>query len=580
MGVSLISSPPAFLLFFSFSTFCLLADPVLGITRHYKFDVKLHNVTRLCQTKSIVSVNGQFPGPRIVAREGDQLLIKVINHVPNNISIHWHGIRQLRSGWADGPAYVTQCPIQTGQSYVYNFTIVGQRGTLFWHAHISWLRATLYGPIVILPKRGVPYPFAKPYKEVPIIFGEWFNADPEAVISQALQTGGGPNVSDAYTINGLPGPLYNCSAKDTFKLKVKPGKTYLLRLINAALNDDLFFSIANHTLSVVDVDAVYVKPFETETLLIAPGQTTNVILKTKPKYPNATFFMTARPYVTGQGTFDNSTVAGILEYESPPDSLHSSISIRNLPLFKPILPALNDTSFATNFASKLRSLGSAQYPANVPQKVDKHFFFTVGLGTSQCQHNQTCQGPNGTKFAATVNNISFAMPTTALLQAHFFGQSNGVYTPYFPSSPIIPFNYTGTPPNNTMVSNGTKVVVLPFNTSVELVMQDTSILGAESHPLHLHGFNFFVVGQGFGNFDPNKDPAKFNLIDPVERNTVGVPSGGWVAIRFLADNPGVWFMHCHLEVHTSWGLKMAWIVLDGELTNQKLLPPPADLPKC
>lgn len=43
--------------------------------------------------------------------------------------------------------------------------------------------------------------------------GEWWNADPEAVISQALQSGGGPNVSDAYTINGLPGPLYNCSSK-------------------------------------------------------------------------------------------------------------------------------------------------------------------------------------------------------------------------------------------------------------------------------------------------------------------------------------------------------------------------------
>lgn len=41
--------------------------------------------------------------------------------------------------------------------------------------------------------------------------GEWWNADTEAVINQALQTGAGPNVSDAYTINGLPGPLYNCS---------------------------------------------------------------------------------------------------------------------------------------------------------------------------------------------------------------------------------------------------------------------------------------------------------------------------------------------------------------------------------
>ncbi|KAK0604543.1 hypothetical protein LWI29_016684 [Acer saccharum] len=580
MGASVLSLQ-AFLgiILVAFISFCvIIPKPVHGITRHYHFDIKLQNVTRLCTTKSIVSVNGKFPGPRIVAREGDRLLIRVTNHVQNNITLHWHGIRQLRSGWADGPAYISQCPIQTGQSYVYNFTIVGQRGTLWWHAHITWLRSTVYGPIIILPKQGIAYPFTKPYKEVPIIFGEWFNADPEAIIQQALQTGGGPNVSDAYTINGLPGPLYNCSAKDTFKLKVIPGKTYLLRLINAALNDELFFSIANHTLTIVDVDAVYVKPFETETLLITPGQTSNVLLKTKSHYPNAKFFMNARPYATGQGTFDNSTVAGILEYEKPS---HSSVSTGKLLLFKPILPALNDTSFATNFTNKLRSLASAQFPANVPQKIDKQFFFTVGLGTIPCQSNQTCQGPtNTTKFQASINNVSFVMPTTALLQTHYSGQSNGVYTTDFPISPKNPFNYTGTPPNNTNVSNGTKVVVLPFNTSVELIMQDTSILGAESHPLHLHGFNFYVVGQGFGNYDKNKDPAKFNLIDPVERNTVGVPSGGWVAIRFLADNPGVWFMHCHLEVHTSWGLKMAWIVLDGNLPNQKLLPPPSDLPKC
>ncbi|KAI5381298.1 variant 2, Laccase-17, partial [Lathyrus oleraceus] len=236
----------------------------------------------------------------------------------------------------------------------------------------SWLRSTLYGPLIILPKKNVQYPFAKPHKEVPIIFGEWFNGDTEAIIAQALQTGGGPNVSDAYTINGLPGPLYNCSAKDTFKLKVKPGKTYLLRFINAALNDELFFSIANHTLTVVEADAVYVKPFETDTILIAPGQTTNVLLKTKPYFPNATFLMLARPYATGLGTFDNSTVAGIVEYETTIITQSSNSSLKNLPLFKPVLPQLNDTSFATNFSNKLHSLANSQFPANVPQKVDKH----------------------------------------------------------------------------------------------------------------------------------------------------------------------------------------------------------------
>ncbi|CAK7342840.1 unnamed protein product [Dovyalis caffra] len=564
-------------LLFGFFILSVMPNFAAAITRQYTFNIKYQNFTRLCHTRRLVTANGQFPGPRLVAREGDQVLVKVVNHVAENITIHWHGVRQLTSGWADGPAYVTQCPIQTGQAYTYNFTITGQRGTLLWHAHISWLRSSLYGPIIILPKLNESYPFQKPYKEIPILFGEWFNVDPEAVIAQALQTGAGPNVSDAYTINGLPGPLYNCSAKDTYKLKVKPGKTYLLRLINAALNDELFFSIANHTLTVVEADAVYVKPFETDTLLISPGQTTNVLLKTKPHFPNATFFMAARPYFTGIGSIDNSTAAGILVYKHPSSNNH----FKKLPSLKPTLPPINDTGFVANFTRKFRSLANAKYPANVPQTVDRKFFFTVGLGTNPCPENTTCQGPtNNTKFAASINNVSFVLPSIALLQSYFFGQSNGVFTSDFPQNPPKPFNYTGTPPNNTMVSNGTKTLVLPFNTSVELVMQDTSILGAESHPLHLHGFNFFVVGQGTGNYDPNKDPSHFNLVDPVERNTAGVPAGGWIAIRFLSDNPGVWFMHCHLDVHTSWGLRMAWIVLDGPQPNQKLPPPPSDLPEC
>ncbi|XP_071737844.1 laccase-17-like [Rutidosis leptorrhynchoides] len=569
--------------FFFLSCFiCLYPDIVIAkhdaspVTRHYKLDIRMKNVTRLCHTKSIITVNGQFPGPRLIAREGDRLVIKVVNHVSNNISIHWHGIRQLRSGWADGPAYITQCPIQTGQSYVYNFTIVGQTGTLWYHAHISWIRSTLYGPIVILPRHNTSYPFVKPYKEVPIIFGEWWKRDTEAVISQALQTGAGPNNSDAFTFNGLPGPLYNCSSpKETFRLKVKPGKTYLLRMINAALNDELFFKITNHTFTVVDADASYVKPFETDTIFITPGQTTNVLLKTKNINSNAKFMMAARPYSTAaSGTFDNTTVAGVLEYNSKVSSSFSNSSIKNLPL--PSLPAINATSYVANWTNKFHSLGNSK----VPQTVQNHYFFTVGLGTDPCPKNQTCQGPNGTKFSASVNNISFTMPTTALLQARYFGKSNGLFTTNFPVFPVNKFNYTGPPPNNTVVSHGTKVVVLPYNTTVELVMQGTSIQGAESHPLHLHGFNFYVVGQGTGNFNSATDPAKFNLVDPVERNTVGVPSGGWVAIRFRADNPGVWFMHCHIEIHLSWGLKMVWAVMDGKLPNQKLPPPPSDLPKC
>ena len=43
--------------------------------------------------------------------------------------------------------------------------------------------------------------------------GEWWNMDVDAMQSEMMKYGSGPNSSDAYTINGLPGPLYPCSNK-------------------------------------------------------------------------------------------------------------------------------------------------------------------------------------------------------------------------------------------------------------------------------------------------------------------------------------------------------------------------------
>jgi FtsP/CotA-like multicopper oxidase with cupredoxin domain len=73
--------------------------------------------------------------------------------------------------WADGPSMVTQCPIQPSSSYTYRFSVPGQEGTLWWHAHSSFLRATVYGAFIIRPRRGNAYPFPAPDKEVPIVLG-------------------------------------------------------------------------------------------------------------------------------------------------------------------------------------------------------------------------------------------------------------------------------------------------------------------------------------------------------------------------------------------------------------------------
>ncbi|XP_010907627.1 laccase-22 [Elaeis guineensis] len=539
--------------------------PVLvdGRTRHYTFNVVMKTATRLCSTKPIVTVNGRFPGPTLYAREGDNVLVNVINQVKYNVTIHWHGVRQLRTGWADGPAYITQCPIQPGNSYAYNFIITGQRGTLFWHAHILWLRVTVHGAIVILPKLNVPYPFPAPYKEEVIILGEWWKADTEAVINQALKTGLAPNVSDAHIINGHPGPMSDCPTSKGFQLEVKSGETYMLRIINAALNEELFFKVAGHQMTVVEVDASYTKPYKTDTILITPGQTTNVLLTADREAGR--YLVTASTFMDSPIAVDNQTAMATVHYTN---TLSTSILTTTDP------PPQNATPVASNFIDSLRSLNSEQYPARVPLTVDHSLLFTVGLGVNPCP---TCV--NGSRVVADMNNVSFTMPTTAILQAHYFNIS-GVFTDDFPGKPPIDFNYTGSGPKNLGTMTGTRVYRLPFNSSVQVVLQDTGIIAPENHPLHLHGFNFFAVGRGLGNYNPNTSPYKFNLVDPVERNTIGVPSGGWTAIRFSADNPGVWFMHCHLEVHTTWGLKMAFVVDNGIGPDESLLPPPKDLPPC
>ncbi|KAF0897576.1 hypothetical protein E2562_039268 [Oryza meyeriana var. granulata] len=528
--------------------------------------VVMRNMTRLCATKPILTVNGKFPGPTLYAREGDNVLVKVVNHVAHNVTIHWHGVRQIRTGWYDGPAYITQCPIQPGSSFLYNFTITGQRGTLLWHAHINWLRATIHGAIVILPKLGVPYPFPAPHKEAVIVLGEWWKEDTETVINQAMQLGVGPNISDSHIINGHPGPLSECaSSQDGFKLNVENGKTYMLRIINAALNDDLFFKVAGHELIVVEVDAVYTKPFKTDTLLITPGQTTNVLLKANQSAGR--YLLSVSPFMDAPVQVDNKTGTATLHYANTVSSAMASLT-----LIKP--PPQNATPIVSKFAESLRSLNSKEYPAKVPQTIDHSLLLTIGVGVNPCP---SCI--NKTRVVGTINNVTFIMPSTPILQAHYYNIP-GVFTEDFPATPLHKFNYTGSGPKNLQTMNGTRVYRLPYNASVQVVLQDTGIISPESHPIHLHGFNFFVVGRGIGNYNRRTSPSTFNLIDPIERNTVGVPTGGWTAIRFRSDNPGVWFMHCHFEVHTSWGLKMAFVVDNGKRPSETLIPPPKDLPQC
>ncbi|XP_020594846.1 laccase-3-like [Phalaenopsis equestris] len=170
-----------------------------------------------------------------------------------------------------------------------------------------------------------------------------------------------------------------------------------------------------------------------------------------------------------------------------------------------------------------------------------------------------------------MNDVSFVAPRrNSILEAAYFDQV-GVFTSDFPPSPAMKFNHT---------VKGTKIYKIKYGSVVQVVLQGSSLLLEEEHPIHLHGYDFYVMGRGIGEFVMERDGGELNMVDPPKRNTVGIPAGGWTVIRFVANNPGVWLMHCHMEIHHEWGMAMVFWVEDGVGKMESVRPPPTDLPPC
>ncbi|KAL9258423.1 L-ascorbate oxidase-like protein, partial [Drosera capensis] len=112
-----------------------------GRTRHHKWEVKYEFKAPDCFNKLVMTINGLYPPPTIIAQQGDTIVIEVKNSLlTEGLSIHWHGIRQIGTPWSDGTEGVTQCPINPGDTFIYEF-VVDKAGTFLYHAHFGMQRA-------------------------------------------------------------------------------------------------------------------------------------------------------------------------------------------------------------------------------------------------------------------------------------------------------------------------------------------------------------------------------------------------------------------------------------------------------
>ncbi|KAL8483732.1 hypothetical protein ACS0TY_026421 [Phlomoides rotata] len=195
---------------------------------------------------------------------------------------------------------------------------------MLWHAHVSWLRATVYGTIVVYPKPG-----------------EYWLRDPIQIEQFVLAIDGAPPIADVYTINGYPGPNYNCSGN-------------------------------------VEVDAEYTKPFTMDRVMLGPGQTINVLVTANQRIGR--YSMVVDPYMSAMNVpFQNITSVAYFQYlGATPNSL-------SLPA---ALPSFNDNLAVMD---GLRGLNMS----DVPKEIDKNLFVTIGVNVQKCNRKnpqQNCQG--------------------------------------------------------------------------------------------------------------------------------------------------------------------------------------------
>lgn len=173
----------------------------------------------------------------------------------------------------------------------------------------------------------------------------------------------------------------------------------------------------------------------------------------------------------------------------------------------------------------------------------------------------------------SVNNVSLTHPHTPYLIA----LKHNLTGEFDQTPPPEGYDFKGydinIKPNNTNGTTSSGIYRLEFNSVVDVILQNANsmaVSNSETHPWHLHGHDFWVLGHGVGKFNMSVDPKSYNLVNPIEKNTVGIHPYGWTALRFVANNPGVWAFHCHVEAHFYLGMGVVFeegIELVGKLPS-------------
>ncbi|KAG7023883.1 hypothetical protein SDJN02_14910, partial [Cucurbita argyrosperma subsp. argyrosperma] len=541
-----VAGHPFLLILFLFSI-AITPSIALPKIKHYKWEVEYMFWSPDCVENIVMGINGQFPGPTIRANAGDTVVVELTNKLyTEGVVIHWHGILQRGTPWADGTASISQCAINPGETFTYRF-VVDKAGTFFYHGHLGMQRsAGLYGSLIVDPEEGKNEPFHYD-EEINLLLSDWWH---QSVHKQEVGLSSNPMrwIGEPQTILINGRGQFNCSIAAKyhsgskpcalkggeqcapFIMHVHPNKTVRIRISSTTALASLNFAIGNHQLLVVEADGNYVQPFRTSDIDIYSGESYSVLITTDQN-PSENYWVSIGVRARRPNTPPGLTLLNYLP--------NSPAKLPILP--PPETPDWEDFDRSKNFTFRIFSTMSSPKP---PTRFDRRIFLL-----------NTQNRLNGfTKWA--INNVSLALPPTPYLGAMKYRLKTAFNQNPPPENFPSDYNIDIPPPNpNTTIGNG--VYRFKLGETVDVILQNANMLNpntSEIHPWHLHGHDFWVLGYGDGKFSAAVHGRKLNLKNPPLRNTVVIFPNGWTAIRFVADNPGVWAFHCHIEPHLHMGM--------------------------
>lgn len=475
--------------------------PDTGVTVTYYLEITNTTASPDGFERQVLLINGTMPGPTIEANWGDTVVVHLINKMPNNGStFHFHGIRQNYTTQNDGVPGVTQCPVAPGQTYTYTWRAT-QYGSTWYHSHFS-LQAWegVFGGIVI---HG---PASGNYDEDlgSLFLNDWSHLTVDELFSSA-ETAGPPTMTTGL-INGTG--VYNNSGVITgtrFETTFTSGTKYLLRIVNAAIDTHFKFSIDNHTLTVIANDLVPLQPYTTDVLSIGIAQRYDVIVEANQVVGD--YWMRATPQLSCSDNDNTDNIKGIVRYDASSTTDPTSIG------YNPTDDCDNEPD-----ASLVPYLSKTVGPKN--QEVDAAVTLAIQNGI----------------FKWNLYEASFLLNW---------------------SDPTLLQIYD----NQTTFNNTQEDVIILDGTKDDWFYMDIETSIGVTHPIHLHGHDFYVLNRGAGTWDG----TTVNLDNPPRRDVMMLPASGHMVIAFQLDNPGSWLMHCHIGWHQSLGLALQFVERQSEI---------------